>query len=37
MPSHTEEHFDAIGNYYHIIDTEGTLSEIERAKRRLRY
>ena len=32
MPSHAEEHFDAIGNYYHIIDPEGTLSEIERAK-----
>ena len=33
MPSHAEEHFDAIGNYYHIIDPEGTLSEIERAKK----
>ena len=35
MPSHAEEHFDAIGNYYHIIDPEGTLSEIERAKKML--
>lgn len=33
MPSHAEEHFDAIGNYYHIIDPEGTLPEIERAKK----
>ena len=28
-----KEHFDAIGNYYHIIDPEGTLPEIERAKK----
>ena len=33
MPSRAEEHFDVIGNYYHIIDPEGTLSEIERAKK----
>ena len=33
MPSHAKEHFDAIGNYYHIIDPEGTLPEIERAKK----
>ena len=33
MPSRAEEHFDAIGNYYHIIDPKGTLSEIERAKK----
>ncbi|MFQ8646018.1 MAG: helix-turn-helix domain-containing protein [Faecalibacterium prausnitzii] len=33
MLSRTKEHFDAIGNYYHIIDPEGTLPEIERAKK----
>lgn len=33
MPSRAKEHFDAIGNYYHIIDPEGTLPEIERAKK----
>ena len=33
MPSRAEEHFDVIGNYYHIIDPEGPLSEIERAKK----
>ena len=33
MLSRAEEHFDVIGNYYHIIDPEGTLSEIERAKK----
>ena len=33
MSSCVEEHFDVIGNYYHIIDPEGTLSEIERAKK----
>ena len=33
MLSRAEEHFDAIGNYYHIIDPEGTLPEIERAKK----
>ena len=33
MPSRAEEHFDAIRNYYHIIDPEGMLSEIERAKK----
>lgn len=32
MLSRAKEHFDAIGNYYHIIDPEGTLPEIERAK-----
>lgn len=30
MLSRAEEHFDAIRNYYHIIDPEGMLSEIER-------
>lgn len=33
MLSRAKEHFDAIGNYYHIIDPEGTLPEIERAKK----
>lgn len=33
MPSRAEEHFDVIGNYYHITDPEGALSEIERAKK----
>lgn len=33
MLSCAKEHFDAIGNYYHIIDPEGTLPEIERAKK----
>ena len=33
MSSHAEEHFEAIRNYYHIIDPEGTLSEIGRAKK----
>ena len=33
MLSRAEEHFDAIRNYYHIIDPEGMLSEIERAKK----
>ena len=33
MPSRAEEHFDAIRNYYHIIDPEGMLSEIKRAKK----
>ena len=33
MSSRAEEHFDVIGNYYHIIDPERTLSEIERAKK----
>ena len=33
MSSRVEEHFDVIGNYYHIIDPEGTLPEIERAKK----
>ena len=33
MPSRAEEHFDVIGNYYHIIDPEGMLSEIKRAKK----
>lgn len=33
MLSRAKEHFDAIGNYYHIIDSEGTLPEIERAKK----
>ena len=28
-----KEHFDAIGNYYHIIDPVGTLPEIEREKK----
>lgn len=32
MLSRAKEHFDAI-NYYHIIDPEGTLPEIERAKK----
>lgn len=33
MSSGAEEHFDVIGNYYHIIDPKGTLSEIERANK----
>ena len=33
MLSRAEEHFDAIRNYYHIIDPEGMLSEIKRAKK----
>lgn len=33
MSSRAEEYFDVIGNYYHIIDPDGTLSEIERAKK----
>ena len=33
MLSRAKEHFDAIGNHYHIIDPEGTLPEIERAKK----
>ena len=33
MLSRAKEHFDAIGNYFHIIDPEGTLPEIERAKK----
>ena len=33
MLSRAKEHFDAIGNYYHIIVPEGTLPEIERAKK----
>lgn len=33
MLSRAKEHFDAIGNYYRIIDPEGTLPEIERAKK----
>lgn len=33
MLSRAKEHFDAIGNYYHIIDPEGTSPEIERAKK----
>ena len=33
MLSRAKEHFDAIGNYYHIIDPAGTLPEIERAKK----
>lgn len=33
MLSRAKEHFDAIGNYYHIIDPDGTLPEIERAKK----
>lgn len=33
MLSRAKEHFDAIGNYYHIIDPEGALPEIERAKK----
>ena len=33
MLSRAEEHFDAIRNYYLIIDPEGMLSEIKRAKK----
>lgn len=33
MLSRAKEHFDAIENYYHIIDPAGTLPEIERAKK----
>ena len=33
MPSHAEKNQTEIKNYYHIIDPEGTLPEIERAKK----
>lgn len=33
MPSRAEKQLDVIGYYYHIIDPEGVLSEIERAKK----